>query len=551
MSVEDIEYLYEHSEKDNFILYIDSSLRNQDYYPRPNQYTIQFDQPFKFVYGIDILDASIPSTMYNIESDANHVSGLTFSLNPNSSTNGYTFQELLTELSEFDEFDTLFYSTTIAQQISGGADSKLTGQVVVTNNELLNQWPEYINNNYQLNTESNGYYYVFVREEIKGLTIFKKADEHLFEYPVWDFTHNEIDYQIGNNLDDANVQDFISIYTTQQYRYILKQNSDNTYDFVYYKTFNVPISTTIRLKTYSDLVVYMAHISLFYVEYTPGNYGATNFIDEAKKAFGGTNVAISAQSSSDISIRPKVMFTSEFNFVLNMDNSTARTSMGFDEYAVTTMPSLYTKYTYKENKRVFGANYYSGDQTYKLIAPGVIYLLGTRYVILRCPEIEGHMYASRSFGQFSPGIGMFKMYAVNDIAHQRFDFVNFQKKPFHPIGKLDRLTLKFEKVDGTMYDFKGANHLLLMNIKYLVPSQKKKFERSVLNPNYTYDFNSYLSRRLEYKETSEDGNDDMDPSEFREKYGKIEKEYDYSSSDDEDEEDSDDSEVDVKRVFRN
>ena len=71
MSIEDIEYLYKNSVKDNVVIFVDSSKRNKLTYPDPNSYTIDFDEPFKFVYGIEILDASIPRTMYQIDENNN------------------------------------------------------------------------------------------------------------------------------------------------------------------------------------------------------------------------------------------------------------------------------------------------------------------------------------------------------------------------------------------------------------------------------------------------------------------------------------------------
>jgi hypothetical protein len=543
MSIEDIDYLYENSEKDNFILYVDSSNRNQDYFPKPNHYTINFDQPFKFVYGIDILDASIPSSMYNVEDDANGICGLTYLLNSTTLAQGYTFQKLLIELSEFADFHRLFYSKIIARQTVGGAESRTTGQIIVTNNFLLTSWSDYINNNNALIESVNEFYYVFVREEIKGLTIYPKAEERLFEYPTWTFTYKNIEYEIGLNPDDPNVILFLSLYNTGVYTFIFTPlEVYGQFDAIYYREYNVPALTPIRMRNSN---VYMAFISTFYSEFTPGNYGATNFIEEGKKVFGGTGISLSGQSSSDISIRPKLVFTSEQPFVLNMDNSTAKTWMGFDEYAVSTMPKLYQRLIYRDNKRLFAPIFSPIDSMYRVIAPGVIYLLGTRYIILRCPEIESHLYASRAFGKFSPGIGMFKMYSVNDVAHQRFDFVNFHKKPFHPIGKLDRMTLRFEKPDGVIYDFKGANHLLLICIKYYVPTQKKKLTRSVLNPNYNYDFNSYLTRKIEYKENDDDEHHvskTLNDNEFHKKYSKIENKYNYDSTTDEDDDHDDSSE---------
>jgi hypothetical protein len=297
-------------------------------------------------------------------------------------------------------------------------------------------------------------------------------------------------------------------------------------------------------------------MNFFYSECIPGNYSATSFLDEAKRVMGGTYVNVNASSTADISIQPKLKFTSSYPFVLNMNNSSVRSSIGFDELSESTSKN-YVYFKYKDNKRLFGSFYNSGSETWNLTAPNIIYLLGTRYCILKCPELEDHLYGSLAYDQrFSPGIGMFKLYAVNDVSHQRFDFLNFKKRNFHPVGKLDRLTFEFKRADGSMYDFKGANHLMLLNIKYLVPSNKnRKFQRSVLNPNYTADFNAYFTRHMVYKEPSDiDENEDRNvPLEFRKKYWEKERIYDYSSSDDgtaNTDENDNDSEIDYESVIR-
>ena len=71
MSIEDIDYLYKNSIKDNAVIFVDSSKRDKLTYPDPNSYTINFDEPFKYVYGIEILDASIPRTMYQVDENNN------------------------------------------------------------------------------------------------------------------------------------------------------------------------------------------------------------------------------------------------------------------------------------------------------------------------------------------------------------------------------------------------------------------------------------------------------------------------------------------------
>ena len=68
MSIEDVNYLYKNSIKDNAIVFIDSKKRNKSIYKTPSEYSITFDNPFKYVYRVEILDATIPRTMYQIDS---------------------------------------------------------------------------------------------------------------------------------------------------------------------------------------------------------------------------------------------------------------------------------------------------------------------------------------------------------------------------------------------------------------------------------------------------------------------------------------------------
>ena len=71
MSIEDVDFMKQHSIKENFTFVIDSSKRNKTEYPNPNNYSITFDMPFKNVFGIEVLDVSIPKTMYNIDINTN------------------------------------------------------------------------------------------------------------------------------------------------------------------------------------------------------------------------------------------------------------------------------------------------------------------------------------------------------------------------------------------------------------------------------------------------------------------------------------------------
>ena len=67
MPIEDIDYLYDNSIKENIIIFVDSAKRDKDLYPKPSEFQIDFIEPFNYVYGIEILDTTIPRTMFMIE----------------------------------------------------------------------------------------------------------------------------------------------------------------------------------------------------------------------------------------------------------------------------------------------------------------------------------------------------------------------------------------------------------------------------------------------------------------------------------------------------
>jgi hypothetical protein len=71
MPIEDIDFLYQNSTKENMVLFVDSSKRNKTLYPTPAEFQIEFSEPFHFVYGIEILDTTIPRTMFMIETNNN------------------------------------------------------------------------------------------------------------------------------------------------------------------------------------------------------------------------------------------------------------------------------------------------------------------------------------------------------------------------------------------------------------------------------------------------------------------------------------------------
>ena len=166
------------------------------------------------------------------------------------------------------------------------------------------------------------------------------------------------------------------------------------------------------------------------------------------------------------------------------------------------------------------------------IIPDMINLTGDRFIKLRCNAIEKYLPSYYS-GSNSIGLGLFKL-SVSGYTDEKFDFTSVEYKDLHPIGKFASIDLKFEMLNGKLYDFKGVDHHFLLNIKYYVPTQnnnnvnKKDY---VLNTNYNPNLLDYKRTQYEKDDNSEDENNEL-ANNFKKNFLEKEKEYEYSSDED-------------------
>jgi len=79
MTIDDVLYLQQNGEEDSMMVFVDSATRDYTFYPTPSDYVVNFDEPIKMVTGLDVLDASIPASMYNVDTDNNMVKLFTWS----------------------------------------------------------------------------------------------------------------------------------------------------------------------------------------------------------------------------------------------------------------------------------------------------------------------------------------------------------------------------------------------------------------------------------------------------------------------------------------
>jgi len=513
--IEDVDYLKQNSETDNIAIFADSSLRDQTLWPTPSEYAIEFTQPFRNVIGFDILDAAMPTTMYNIDV-YNNVLDITIVEPSNSAVND-----------PVDITDSMSYARSFIEMFERDEE----GFIV-----LIPETTTYTATAYQ---NSLGTYVACVQRTIAGpnISVVKNIPptKDWGNYYYW--CNNNLFFRCLN--DDEDIIDIL-----KDNNIFCKYNTlTSVWDIVYYTFQNIEVAEYDRIT--GSRALYISIFKNYRKGIELGNYDIPDLRTELNAVYNPIKVFF--ESTTLVEIKQGLLRLKSYNYILvNARKRNLARNLGFDLFPSPNDSDKYNQMKIGDNAKIFASYKDPTDNIFVILAPGVVNLMGERFIILRCKEIEDHLYGSFSYSKFIPGIAMFKLGAVNDISNLRFDYVSLVRKPAHPIGKLTKMTLRFETVDGKLYDFKGVNNQMLMMIKFYVPTQKNVFEKSILNPNYDSNFIDYMiqHKSIEYHEISDEEEEFDDNADFA-MYKKKLEEFDYSSSDDEENEeyvDHDDSE---------
>lgn len=371
MSIEDITQLKKNGVKQIYICLIDSKNRDFNLYPEPNNYVVNFDVPIKNVFGFDIIDTSIPRTMYSV-----------------------------------DKYNNSFY--------------------------------------YYIHTDTT----VSFEDFIKNIDLTIKNDP----------TYNDIFIKYEFEPRDYNTQTFITYFNTE------------------FKDFN------------------------------------KNKKINGKRIIDNTGNLYLSCITTPTQLTDVIQFNCDYPFIINMNDSTIAETLGFDLLANINDDGI--KYSYNtylnslDNKRFFVSfenpkstinNSYLLNNTNSpipgldnnIIAPGMVCFTGEKYIIMRSPEIEEYSFGSLSYTNNNLGIAKFRTNSLG-FNDEKLYVTKIPIREFHPIGKLSRISLRFETNKRLLYDFKGINHNITLAIYYYEAKISKIEEfSSILNPNYTLNFNDY------------------------------------------------------------
>ena len=618
MPIEDIDFLKKNSVKQSYIFLVDSKERNKLAYPDASQYVVDFSVPFKNVIGLNLVDASIPRTMYNIDIYNNEIQFFIHSSNYDLNNldlrsfqtaviepGDYTIQTLVVELNDKLK---MYLNSNVALPYTGITASTITNPPDIQNRLQFNcPYPFIFNMKDSSMAESLGFD-GYVRKSENHKTIFDRNYEVFLvdSYPGFSNTtvidtYKEIQKGISLNsviswlqAPPYNVSENNAIIlANRMYPYKDNYQLFHSVDIDFptlqtnpeelaantYTLFEGPkgVIRTISLADYKIAqrfyVPYKTNLVKIYTalqtdELSPGSIATFSIQEDVGGVPSGValetgSIAVSFidgsfSDSTDLSYPFDadtyywVVFDTGVNInIFYNDVLVSNTSLQvFENGAWTKLDDLVNEIYYQLTLRVDVCNDY-----HKIKGPGIYSLVGERYIILRCKEIEENSYRSLAYTGNTLGVAKFRLGVVG-YREERLDYSSVPNREFHPIGKLSRLTLRFETASGKLYDFKDVNHTLTFAVQYLEPTGKVEFTNSIINSNYNGDFMKYQYSQQEQEEDSDDQDMDYNRDEF-EKYKKNEARnlpwqvaqrnvqmfYDLNYPEEDDDEDGDDEEV--------
>jgi hypothetical protein len=357
-----------------------------------------------------------------------------------------------------------------------------------------------------------------------------------------------------------NCNELYNVFFTK--KYIGKRRDDlsgwgnNLLLFKYFKIYNVPMS-------YNTMIAYLSstkitEIPVWYkmdevinneilnkgnmptIEYkdifkrltiSPGDYTFKTFIskyDELRK--NNDMELLFKETTSPPELTNLIDIYSKSPLILDMKRCTLAENLGFDLFPTTNKEDRYISKGYTTTDSVLAKMFYSRtnatydfdvstENKYIITSPGIVYFIGNKYIILRCPEIEEHLYRSLSYSKNTLGLAKIRVDSIG-INSEKLTITKIPVREFHPIGKLSRMNIRFETTKGGLYDFKGLNHNIIFAIFYYEPIQKNIPKNSILNPEYKMNYLDYLYKQEEIEGDSDDENDNCENSDACEDFSR-------------------------------
>lgn len=492
--MDDVQSLLDSAKEESYLFLVDSRMRDYAVFPTPSEYEISFSSPFRNVFGLDLLDATVARTEYIVESNTNI---LEYALGQPASLEewnqgAWAVGRKRTVTLDPGDYNISQFVEHMNSKLESMADTFDEAQLKCST--LTN--PAEINNRIALTSS------VPFTLLMGGSTLRQTLG---FGDPVTTSTSSDFAAVPGWSVNrTAGASDaFLSLPS-------VLPDTD-------------PTSAALGPVPAGSMVQYISVVSAVRQYFTSATSGpVTQVLAYVVGLSGSPGAAVTLCRVSDgatIGTGTLTTTTDNVNDVYipvacDITSTTIVETGG--EYYVQFSPSGGTLGVYynQDNLPVAGTRYITVDGVtvhpgnnlcvdvitasygHAAKCPGVVNLSGPRYVNIRCPDIESHMFRDRVNEICHAGLGMVKLRGYG-FREQRYDFVSFPPRRFHPLGKLTKLRFRLERPDGSLYDSHGVDHTLLLVLRYYsLPNTARAAQpHSSLNPQYNPDLIRVMHER--------------------------------------------------------
>lgn len=499
--MEDVHHLLDNAKEESYLFVVDSRTRDTSVWPSPSQYEVSFASPFRNVFGMDLLDATVARTEYIVESNTNvleYAVGQPASLDDWAAGAWVTAARRRTVTLDPGDYNIATFIEHLNSKLAAVATAK--GEAAIQCVPVSN--PAEVSNKVRL-TCTAPFTLLMGSSTLRhtlgfGDPVTTTTSDDYACVPGWSVNrtagasdvflskpgHVEgvepVAAAVGP-LPVADAVSFVPVYGSRVLRQVFestvtgKPSSVATYVTAAAPSGQTPPAITVSIVRTSDDVVIAT-----------GTMTAN--VNDPDSAYVPVSTAVSGSLLLDAGATYAVQYTA-----VDQGGSASRyVGVYFNQLNVPTNARYMTL-----DSTVINAGqdacvdvFINATGNY-VTSPGLVNLSGPRYVNIRCPEIESHMFRDRVNERCHAGLGLVSLRGYG-FREQRFDFVSFPSRRFHPLGKLSKLTFRLERPDGTLYESHGVDHTLLLVLKYYRGTNASPFVNSQLNPHYTPDLRNHL-----------------------------------------------------------
>lgn len=479
--MEDVQYALQQgtAAEQSFLFVIDSAMRDKNAYPTPSEYYIPFPQAFRNVFAVDLVDAMVARTEYSVDTHNNAVcyAAGTWTSYDHARLAG----EIVTVRIQPGDYNTpqLIIALNDALNTAGLARNHIPLRVEPVSD------PVDVTN--KLRFSRSEPFCVFMHHTTMRYVLGFGNPAYTPGAPVgWDST-------VLYATDESVSNDIFQSVTVTQDNPTLAFAGPVPIDLVEYSV-TTPVRQTFTAATSGLLTnVLIRGVTSSTVPMTGRVYDANDTLIETAT---GTASAATSQWLISFAKTHELLAGSVYKLVIEAEGAAVYKAETFSDDAANQLASG-TGWSTISTTEAVCCDVTVAIAGHKVESPGQCNLTGERYVLIRSPDIEQYLHRdlAAAFDRMAPGLGMMKLGGLG-YREERFNFLAYTTRRFHPIGKLKGIRIRLETQSGRVYDAHGIDHTLLLCIKMYAPGPSTRIPRDLF-PGYTPDPRLALVRKLE------------------------------------------------------